>query len=406
MFLKNLFSKKDEISLLIDIGNGTISVASAIYKGNSSPYILTNTIFPISISLDSDLGTIVSSFEKMLNRVIVESIKKTFTSQYFNKKKHNKRVDNVLVSFSSPWFLSKTKEINITKDKEFIVTSNFLKSVLEKEAEVFVSEVSSSDEFFHKGQNSYIEKAVTRTKVNGYFVENSIGKKTKNLELSIYMSLVLEEMVSSVNKIIKTHIHLEEKDIYIHTFPFVSFNVLGFLYPKTVNYILMDITSEMTCFALVNNGTIVSTSSFPIGRNFIIKQISKVFGVSFEIAESFMHMFNKKKTDTNMTERMVDIFSDIEKEWAIYLEDSLIKLSPEMLLPTDLYITSEEDVAPIYMDFFNLSKNDSTSDFRKNLNKIGLSRDLLNRLVSFKSDAKHSEFIAILSLYHKYTIHR
>jgi hypothetical protein len=112
-------------------------------------------------------------------------------------------------------------------------------------------------------------------------------------------------------------------------------------------------------------------------------------------------MFINKKADSNMTERIIDILSDIEKEWSIFLEDTLLKLSPTMSLPTTIYITAEKDIVPLYLDFFKLSKSDNTSNFRKNLQTIHLSKDLINKLCKFKGNIKQDEFIGIISLFNK-----
>lgn len=402
MIFDSVFNKKSKVTLLLDIGNGSISSALAIYKGKDAPYIIYSSILPISLNLLSDISSISSHVEKYLDLAITDTLKNAFEDSYFKKNKLPKIVNSALVSFSSPWFSMKSKEININKDKEFLITESFLKDVLDKEAGKFLEETSSSDDILHKGENFYVEKAVTSTKINGYYLINSLGKKTKSLDMYLYMSLVLNDMVNIVRKSISNHTRLSNSEIYLHTFPFISFSISNFMFPTTSNYLLMDITSEITDFTLVKDKTIISSASFPIGRNFVIRQISKVFDVSFEIAESFLHMFTNKKTDSNMTERIVDILSDVEKEWSIYLEDALLRLSPTMFLPTTIYITAEKDVVPLYVDFLNLSKSDNTSNFRKNIQTIHLSKDLLNKLCKFKPNIKQSEFIGMLALFNKF----
>lgn len=402
MIFDSVFNKKSKVTLLLDIGNGSVSSALAIYKGKDIPYIIYSNTLPIYLDLESDIKSISANVEKNLDASILKTLTSAFNDPYFKKNKISKTVDNALVSFSSPWFAMKSKEVDINKDKEFVITESFLKNVLDKETEKFLEETSSSDDVLHKGNNFYVEKAITSTKINGYYLINSLGKKTKSLNMYLYMSLVLNDMVNMVRKTIGTHTHLSDSEIYLHTFPFISFSVSNIMFPAKSSYLLMDITSEITDFTLVKDKTIISTASFPIGRNFIIRQISKVFDVSFEIAESFLHMFINKKTDSNVTERIVDILSDIEKEWSIYLEDALLRLSPSMLLPTTIYMTAEEDVIPLYVDFFSLSKSDNTSNFRKNIQTIHLSKDLVNKLCKFKPNIKQNEFIGILALFNKF----
>ena len=65
--------------------------------------------------------------------------------------------------------------------------------------------------------------------------------------------------------------------------------------------------------------------------------------------------------------KIEEIFADVEKEWSIYLENGLSDLSPQFILPGNVYLTCDSDVENIYTNFLKLSKTDETAMFRKNI---------------------------------------
>ena len=183
------------------------------------------------------------------------------------------------------------------------------------------------------------------------------------------------------------------------TFPFISFVVAKNLFPALENFLLLDVTAEMTDIVLTVKKSVAEIVSFPSGRNFIIRQISKKFGVSFEIAESFLHIYNAKKSDENTSGQIQEVLGDVEKELSIYFENAFSELSKGKALPPVVCLTAGEDVADLYFDFLKLSKDDQTAEFRKNIQVFRLDTPAMSHLYNIDKKFKPNVFLSVLTIF-------
>ncbi len=376
MSILSFFKRKKETSLLVDVGNGSVTCAIVLFVKNSKPKFIhsmtrhfTATERPDPLRLSEG---VLALLEYLLSNIVKKSGK----------------LSSVLVSFSAPWFVLKTKNIHLENDATFVITKSFLADVLSKEENSL--------------QNGFDinEKSIIHATVNGYQIENIIGKKTKVMDASVFMSATAKDVQQKVTGAISKQTHIDKNKIVLHSFPLVMFSVVRDNFEKSQDFILMDITSEITDITLVVGNTIVKNTSFPFGRNSIVRQISKTLNLSTEIAQSELNMYMTGKLDDSGVSIVQAILTDLEKEWSIYLEDSLLSLSPDLILPSSLYITADEDSTPIFMEFLQLSKTDVTGNFRKNINITYINKEVLAPLYQTSSKVGEDEFIAMLAIFY------
>lgn len=385
----------EQVSLVIDIGNSTISCALVLFKGEDSPVFLYNNSQLFVVNERPDASRLVESLSSGLESQLGLLSKEGFGHNYWKGK--SKKISGAVVSFSSPWFVLKTKHIGISNEKEFIVTEAFLDDVIQKEEVVFVNELTNDT----KDAFEIVEKNIIHTKINGYALSNPIGKKTRNLDAYLCMSAMDRGVVEKVFSAIQRHLHIPKEKVALHTFPVVSFSVIRDFFNSGGDFIIMDVTGDMADIALVQDSVILQTVGMPSGRNYILRQISKTFDVSLEIAESMLHLYNTGKVDDIQTQKMQEQIELIEREWAIYFENALLELSPSLLLPSNLYLMAESDVAHIYNEFLKLPKTDATSLFRKTVNVIGLDEIAVSKFYKNESNSRVDEFIVFVALFYK-----
>jgi hypothetical protein len=129
--------------------------------------------------------------------------------------------------------------------------------------------------------------------------------------------------------------------------------------------------------------------------------IIKNFDVSFEIAESMLHMFIEDKSDETVNEKIHELLNLIEPEWAIYLENGLQEISPSLNLPSNMFLMASADVAHIYSEFIKLPKTDSTSNFRKALNLNIIDENSVAKFYENESGMNVNEFVVFGALFYK-----
>ncbi|KND50192.1 MAG: hypothetical protein AB198_01905 [Parcubacteria bacterium C7867-003] len=390
-----LNSNKEEVAVLIDIGNGTTTGAIVVFEKNQKPrfiYIV-KKFFATSESLDP--AKLEIEMNSLLDEMLSALIKNGFEHKYWNGR--SKEISRVLISFSSPWFLSKTKNIHLVSDKEFIITKAFLDDIVVKEEAVLKNELKNgeSGEFFE-----VIEKSIVHSKINGYVLDNTMNKSTKTFDASLYMSVVSSVFIDKIHTTIHKHAHLPKERVIINTFPLISFSVIRDLFTKESSFILLDVTGEVTDITLVKNDIILETVTIPSGRNFIIRQIAKAFNVSSEIAGSTLRLHLSKKLEEAMSSKMNETLIEVEKEWSIYIENALTELSPEMILPNSIYLTADSDVADLYIDFLNTPKLDTTNVFRKNVKVNHINLEKTASFYQNDSGFILDEFIVLIALFY------
>jgi hypothetical protein len=334
-----------------------------------------------------------------LDKSVLDAVKKGFAHNYF--KDNSKKIENVFISFSSPWFMPKTKHVDIIKDKSFAVTESFVSDLIKKEEEQFKEEIKNEHDGNLNDTFEVVEKSIVHIKVNGYVLKNIIGHRTNSLDAYLCMSIISGGVLEKVMTIVMKHTHISREDILVHTFPLISFTVLRDIVSSNQDFIILDATSEVTDITLVKGDVIVNTASIPTGKNFIIRQVAKKFNVTVEIAESTLSLFAAEKLDTDTVSKMEEIMTEVEKEWAIYLEKALIDLSPEMSLPNKLYITSDAESAKIYTHFIKLPKADITASFRKNVEVVHVDDKMLSGHYKNDSLSQPNEFVIILSVFYQ-----
>jgi hypothetical protein len=391
-----LNSKKEEVVLLIDIGNGSTTGAIAFFSKDDKPKFIyvAKKFFLIADKVDGE--KLESEMNSLLEQMLVVLINKGFEHKYWQGKK--KKFDNILISFSSPWFISKTKNIHLEKDKEFVITNAFLGDVMTQEVDLLKKELNQQNptENFE-----VIERSIVHSKINGYTLDNAIGKNTKSFDASLYMSVVSNNFIEKVLGTLYKYTHVAHEKIAINTFPLISFSVIRDFFTKESNFLIMDITGEVTDLTLVRGDIIIDTVTIPSGRNFVIRQIAKNFNVSTEIAESTLRLYLSKKLEDEISTKLAEVIVLVEKEWAVYIENALTELSPDMNLPSTMFLTADNDIASMYIEFMSMTKTDTTSVFRKNLRIEQINLEKTSAFYTNESGFALDEFIVLLSLFYK-----
>lgn len=391
-----LNSNKEQVAILIDIGNGSTTGAIVVFAKDQKPRFIyvAKKFFVISDKVEG--LKLEAEMNSLLEQMLALLTQKGLEHKYWQGKKKN--FDKILLSFSSPWFISKTKNIHLEKEKEFIISKNFLDGIMSQEVEILKNELhkQNPEETFE-----VIERSIVHSKINGYALDDAIGKNTKSFDASLYMSVVSDNFIEKILGTIYKYTHVAHNNVLINTFPLISFSVIRDLFTKEQNFMVMDVTGEVTDITLIKGDIIVDTVSMPSGRNFIVRQIAKNFNVSTEIAESTLKLFLTKKLEEATSTQMAELMTSIEKEWSIYFENALTELAPDMNLPSTLFLTTEGDTSEIYVEFLTMEKNDTTSIFRKNLKLNYIDLEKTSSFYINESGFSLDEFIVLLALFYK-----
>ena len=390
------FLKKENVSLLINISGGSINTSLVLFNKNQIPKFLyaVNTPF---VGEKQDIALFSEGMTSLLDSTLKDTIKKGWSNFDNNNRK---KISHVVLSFSSPWCVLKTKEINLSKDNPFIITKAFIDSVVLKEEAMFKTELLKDHSETMKDGFDVIEKSIVHAKINGYAVSDILNKKTKSLDAFVSMSAVPQNIKEKISSIVLKHTHIPKENIMMHSFPLVLFSTIRDNFDSGADFILINIGSEMTDISLINDNTIKSVASFPFGKNTIIRHISKSFKISEEIAESQLVMYLSEKVNDTVFTSIQSLILDLEKEWAVYFEDALLALSKNTIWPMKTFVLVDKETSPIFINFLKLYKADATSNFRKNAEITEVEESIISHLYNNDFKMQINEPLAILTIFY------
>ncbi len=387
-FFSNLFTfnKTDkDLCLIIDIGNSAVRAGLVLFEKDKKPEV----IFTKSLPINPDKKPKTDDIENITLQYTDEILSKLLKDNPNKKHNHPQRI---FCTLSSPWFFSKNKEICIENDVDFYITENFIKDVLEKESVSYKKELG--------GQNiEVIEKTIINTKINGYEISDPIGIKTKKAQFNLYLSVAPDSFIKNLEKKFYSHTHIDKNRIIYHSFPLVCKEAVNMMFGNNNDYGHIDITGEVTELTIISNNLLEHTITIPFGKNTLIRQIGKELDLPYQIALSTLNSYQMKILNEKTTKILDDILSNVEKEYHIYIEESLSSVTPNIFLPKNIFLTVDEDVSNIYQKFIeNTTTNPQISGQNKIHTKI-IEKSVFKNFIEHSKSTTFNIYIGVESLF-------
>ncbi|MFA7252891.1 MAG: hypothetical protein WC027_03495 [Candidatus Paceibacterota bacterium] len=304
-------NKKEKYSLAFTITSG--SATGAIIKFTKEPgvqviYSKKETI-PNPSELKKSLSLLVSDLQK--KKVVI---------------------DKAFYLFSSPWSISQTKTILVKENKAFKVTPAYLEKIIDQHTQKDFSEIGK-----------IIEKKIVQMKMNGYIVEQATGQLTRDLEVSIFITAVPEKVLSDVEDAVAKAFIV--KNIWCHSLSLPIFSMIRDFFPHKDDFININISDEMTDLSLVRDGLIVSEASFPLGRNYFIKELAKSMKVTEGIADSMIKVNAVKVNDELAALKLSVAISKSAEDWAHQISSVLSQWKEKQYVPDTVFLLASPDLS-------------------------------------------------------------
>lgn len=399
LFFNN--KNRSTICLILDLGNASLAGSLVRFSPGLAPEALFTIRVPFVISGHAHPEKLETTLLSQLHDVLDTIHQKAFQHEYF--KTHDKKISKVLVVCASPWYVSKTKKVTISNPKFFSVTRDFLDDVLAKEADLFSTELSSGlhGEQYTRGV-TVIEKTIVDAKINGYSLNNPVGQRTTLCDVVLYLGIGSTPIIKVINNSILKFFQVNATSILWHSFPLVAYTALQKIFPRERDYLLCDVTGEVTDLTRVTGGVVGETVSFPSGKFFLIRKLMQALDLPAPVAQSFLHLHEQGTVASEMGEKINAVLADAEREWSIYLEDafsSLMISGGVQSLPQKMYLTADPDVASVFMNFIQTPHTDTTALWRRGSIVIHLSQEVLSHFYVSGSHLTFDECVALDSIF-------
>lgn len=384
----NFFSNKKEeakLALVIDLGSSSVGGALIfINKNNTPPQIIFSIREPILLDKSIHFDQFLSSTLKSLDLVV----SKLSTSLLGAPVKF-------FCVLSSPWYSSQVRIISLKKNAPFIFTSKMADDLIKKEVALFEEENIKDNP--NSSSVFVIELRNMKTLLNGYATSDPLNKKAKDIQMELFVSTSSQEVLNSVENIMDKYFH--QKNVKFSSFALASFSVARDMFIHQDNFSLVDIGGEITEISLVKKDAICSSSSFPLGHNFFIRELSSNLKCSIDEAKSYISLYKDKHASLELTEKLKPIIEKLKLDWLASFQEALVFLSNDISVSSTIFLTVDEDLAVFFADTIKNEQFNQYAFTESKFRVIYLGSQMLHGIAEYKKDIKHDSFITIESIY-------
>ncbi|MFA5997130.1 MAG: hypothetical protein WC791_01420 [Candidatus Paceibacterota bacterium] len=346
MAIPFLANKKQEqaLTLLIDVGSSSVGAALVKMGKGSVPQVLA------SVREDISFQEVLSSsrFLFAMNRSLDTALKNIQSKGLVRGK-----LSNVFCTLSSPWFILKTRNMQISRLQEFEVNEHTLEEFIDEDVTLLKEELKQT---LPPRDVRVIEKKIIQMKLNGYEIKNPYKQRTTRMEMSTTVCISSNKVIQGIERKIHKYFHIAP--IHFGAFPVAAFSVVRDMFPVDKNFLFLDITGESTDISRIENDILTGTLSFPYGRNFIIREISMRMRTVHEEAASLFAMFLRNELDDARRAPISEIIEWAKKEWLIRFEKTVAALSAGGTTPNKIYFTIDSDIEPLFSSTIRSAKSE------------------------------------------------
>ncbi len=379
----SLFSPKPELGIVYHIGTASVGAGLVSFEQGKTPLVMKSLRehMPYRESVDAEkfLADMIDALKALNARLAKEGAS---------------RVKHVFYIFSSPWAVAETKIVSLKEAQPFTLTRSQVDKIVAAHEKMFEAEMAGTG-----SANSLkaIERRVIDIKLNGYQVADPYGKKANPADISFFTSLIPRTLFDKVIDISARTYH--PRDTRAFSFSLASFSVIRDVFHEESDFIFLDIGGEISDLTIVQNGLILETASFPLGRHFLIRKIKKAFGASTEEAASLAGLYEEGKADEATAEKLRPILDQAAEEWTTGFHTVLAKAGGRISLPTKLFVVINQDFMHYFMRTLESERVSEFGVAAAPLFVTLLSHDNLKPAVEFAPQADKDPFIALTTAF-------
>jgi hypothetical protein len=383
-----IFSKpkrKDELVLVFNIGSTSVSGALLETKSSGIPKIIFSTREPIQVEEKIDVDRFFS--------LAMQSLEIVTRKIYENKLGVPKRIFCFL---ASPWCFSQTRIINLKKNTPFVFTEKLADELIQKEIKLFEDEYSTTNVNTNNSVLGFELKNI-KTVLNGYETTKPLGQKTKELEMTVFVSASGDHILKKIKDTIMKYFQFE--NIKFSSFVLPLFTVVRDTSTRQENFLLIDIEGEMTDIFMVKKNILCESISFPLGRNFLTRGISSGLRCSLDEAHSFISLFLDRHAEEFTAQKILPIINELRTEWLKKFQESLVNLSNDISIPATIYMVADKDLADFFSDTIKTEQFSQYTLTESKFKIIFLSLESFQKTIIYEKNKIYDPALLIDSVY-------
>jgi hypothetical protein len=342
-----LFStrKKERTVAIFDIGSGSVggAIVQIPLDNNGIPTIVKSVRTEIKTRKDFDSSIFLEDMLFSLNL--------TADSLYHLKIG---APDEIICVLASPWYLSETRVVKMTRDKPFTFTNRLANELIQKEIAGF-GDIYKDKYGSLESVPEMIEQHTMAVSLNGYAIDDPLGRKCKLLEIDMVISLVPKLCLDKIRETLsKTYYH---KNVSFSSFTVATYFAVRDKYVTPDSYLLLDISGEITDVGIVTKGVLKSVLSFPFGKKTFFKYMCTKLEIELRDAQELFKLYSEENLSSELNKKVEPLFKSIENSWGEAFSKCLSTLPRILILPNTIFLTADNDIKKWFVNVLQNEEN-------------------------------------------------
>jgi hypothetical protein len=377
-------SEKNKIGLVFDIGSSSVGGALFSIEDSKVPRIIFFVREPILLLEKMDADQFLSLALQSLSRVADKIVRSGRGAP-----------EKIFCVLGAAWCGSQTRTVKLKKNSPFTFSAKLADELVQKEIGLFQEEnlVRFLDE---QDRVVPIELKNLRIALNGYPTSSPLGQKARELEMTLFISMSSKHFLEKVEVVISSHFH--RKSAKFSSFFMATFTVVRDL-SHLADFILVDVGGELTSLAMAKREILKETASFPIGRNYFIRETARELGRPLGEAGTLVSLYKDRQAEEQTHSKLEKVVGRLKEEWLKQFQSTLANLSGDISVPSTIFLTADRDLA----DFFSGTiQEEKLTQYILTESKFAvrsLDLEFLHGAASFEAAASRDSTLSVEAVY-------
>jgi len=383
-----IFSKKqkqDTLVLVFDIGSSSVGGVLFWTQKSGVPRIIMSLREPIALEENIDANRFLLLTTQSLNVVASKIYKAGMGAPA-----------KIFCVLSSPWHFSQTRIISFEKNTPFVFTPTLANDLIKKEVALFEEENLAKYSNLENSVRS-IELKSIKTMLNGYETEKPLDQKANKLEMTVFVSVGEESVLQKIEETIRKHFNF--LNIKFCSFLLSSFAVVRDIHSHDDNFLLIDIGGEVTDIAMAKKNALRESVSFPLGFNFIIREIASSLRLSLGEARSLISLVKDEHASDSYKKKLEIEIDKLKTKWLNKFQESLANISNDVSIPATIFVSVEKDFADFFCQVIRNEQFNQYTFTESKFTVVLLGPEFFRDMATFHNDSIRDPNLTINSIY-------
>lgn len=284
-------------------------------------------------------------------------------------------ISKVAVSLAAPWFEGKTVISHFEQPKQFKVT----KSILDKTFDTEIKAISGAD----KENITMLEANILHATLNGYTIQEPIGKMATSLSIAGYVSYTKTSLKNLITDAVDSFFH-SANEIIIKTEPTILLGAAireADIMELKSDFVIIRVNEIMTHMQVIRNNHIRELGTIPIGLNSILIDLSVKCNVTYEVAMNLLELYFNRKLDKSSIDAIEPIINSTLEVWRKGIKEFSATTLVSGSFPSQVFLSSPSIISHLLKDYLMKDNYLDLTMSEKSLTIDILDRSTLNNFV-------------------------